>query len=480
MVNDKKNDRSMLTLSPEEMRRVGYRAVDILVDYFSTVAEKPVATVLDRKTSENLFLEPPPEEGRDIDRVLSRVTDDLMENIAHVNHPRFFAFVSGPGNFVGTLADFLASGFNVFSCTWLESSAASELEIVTVDWVRQIMGMPESSGGLFVSGGSAANMTGLAVARTQKLGGPNDNARAYFSDQTHSSVERGLLMLGFKPDAIRKLPSTDGFTLDPNALREAIAEDRKRGLLPFLVVGNAGAVNTGAADPLDEMADICRDEDLWLHVDGAYAAPAVLTDEGRRLLSGMGRADSLTVDPHKWLFQPLEIGCILVKDAGHLIETFHIFKEYIADADTDAGEVNFGDWGMQLSRGFRALKLWMTIQVFGMRAIREAVAWGLEQAVEAGRMIEETDRLEIVTPPSLGVVTFRYTRPGLSDEDIEEINTRIVEDVTNDGYALVTSTTLRGRTVLRLCTINPRTTLDDIRGTLLRIVAFGDRREGGK
>ncbi|MBN1883796.1 MAG: hypothetical protein JW885_16660 [Deltaproteobacteria bacterium] len=477
MTKNNKNDRSMLTLSRDEMRRIGYRAVDILVDYFSTVAEKPVATVVDRKTSENLFLEPPPEEGRDIDQVLKRVTDDLMENLAHVNHPRFFAFVSGPGNYIGTLADFLASGFNVFSCTWLESSAASELEIVTVDWLRQMMGMPTGAGGIFVSGGSAANMTGLAVARAQKLGGPDDSARAYFSDQTHSSVERGLLMLGFRPDAIRKLPSKDDFTLDPEILRKAVSEDRDKGLLPFAVVGNAGAVNTGAADPMDAIADICADENLWFHVDGAYAAPAILTDEGKAAFAGLGRADSITVDPHKWLFQPLEIGCVLVKDAAHLFDTFHIFKEYIADADADAGEVNFGDWGMQLSRGFRALKLWMTIQVFGMRAIREAVAWGLEQAREAGRMIEGTEHLEIVTPPSLGVVTFRYRRPGFSEDDADRITGPIVEDMTKDGYALVTSTQLWGRPVLRLCTINPRTTLEDIQETLNRIVAFGDRRE---
>ena len=477
MSADKKHDRSMLTLTTDEMRRIGYRAVDMLVDYFSTVAEKPVATVLDRETTERLFMEPPPEDGRDIDEVIDRVERDLMENVAHVNHPRFFAFVSGPGNYVGTLADFLASGFNVFSCTWLESSAAAELEIVTVDWVRRMMGMPTGAGGIFVSGGSAANMTGMAVARAQKLGGPDDKARAYFSDQTHSSVERGLLMLGFRPEAVRKLPSKDDFTLDPEILRQAIAEDRNRGLVPFLVVGNAGTVNTGAADPMDAIADICRDEDLWFHVDGAYAAPTVLTEEGARILSGMGRVDSLTVDPHKWLFQPLEIGCVLVKDAAMLFDTFHIFKEYIADADTDAGEVNFGDWGMQLSRGFRALKLWMTIQVFGMRAIREAVAWGMEQAEEAGKMIEEIDHLEMVTPPSLGVVTYRYSRPGLTDDDVERINTQIVNDMTKDGYALVTSTMLRGRTVLRLCTINPRTTLEDIRETLHRIVAFGDGRE---
>ena len=337
--------------------------------------------------------------------------------------------------------------------------------------------MPEGAGGLFVSGGSAANMTGMAVARAQKLGGPNDKARAYFSDQTHSSVERGLLMLGFKNDAIRKLPSRDDFTLDPEVLRKAITEDRDRGLLPFLVVGNAGTVNTGAADPMDAIADICADEDLWFHVDGAYGAPAVLTDEGRRVLSGLGRVDSLTVDPHKWLFQPLEIGCVLVKDAAHLFDTFHIFKEYIADADADAGEINFGDWGMQLSRGFRALKLWMTIQAFGMGAIREAVAWGIRQAQEAGRMIGEMDRLEMVTPPSLGIVTYRYTRPGLSDSDVDRINGLIEEDVTADGYALITNTTLRGRTVLRLCTINPRTTLEDIRGTLEQIVSFGDGHE---
>jgi glutamate/tyrosine decarboxylase-like PLP-dependent enzyme len=241
---------------------------------------------------------------------------------------------------------------------------------------------------------------------------------------------------------------------------------------PAIVIANAGTTNTGAVDPLDELADLCEAEGLWLHVDAAYGGPAVLTDAGASALSGMGRADSLALDPHKWLFQPFEAGCLLVHDASWLRETFAVHPEYLRDVSRSEEEINFRDYGIQLTRGFRALKLWMSLQVFGLNAFREAVQHGIGLAEEAERILRASPVWEVVTPAQLGIVTFRFV-DGVPASDLNNVNGEIVRAMERDGYAYLTSTTLRGDVVLRLCTINPRTSNEDIRGTIKRLERFG-------
>jgi aromatic-L-amino-acid decarboxylase len=298
----------------------------------------------------------------------------------------------------------------------------------------------------------------------------------YGSDQIHSSIERGCRVLGLEPAQIRKLPSDEQFRLPLTALRGAVADDRAAGRQPFCVIANAGSTNTGAVDPLPALAEYWRDEGLWLHADAAYGAAAILCERGRALLEGLDRVDSLSLDPHKWWFQPYEIGCVLVRNGHHLRETFRILPEYLKDVDRAAEEVNFCEYGIQLTRSFRALKLWMSLQVFGLDAFRQAVARGVALAEQAEQILRQSASWEIVTPAQLGIVTFRPASAGRSAAQVDAQSRWLVDAVIADGFAMVSSTELRGRTVLRLCTINPRTTDEEIRETLRRLERFGERR----
>ncbi len=471
---DDTQPRDSLQLSPEEMRTVGYQMVDILVEHFESLQDKSVTRRADRAALEKQLREPLPERGMKAGEVMRQLQQVVFSNIMHLDHPRFFAFVPSPGNFVGVMADALASGFNVFAGTWLEASGPAEIELVTIDWLRQLCGLPGTAGGLFVSGGSVANMTALATARHVKLKDNMQDAVVYCSDQTHSSIERDLHILGFAPAQLRKIAPDNDFRLALPALRSEVEADRAASRMPFCVIANAGTTNTGAVDPLPELADFCRTEGLWLHVDGAYGAASILSDKGRSLLAGLEQADSLTLDPHKWLFQPYEIGCVLVRDQHWLRETFHILPEYLKDIASVEEEINFCDYGIQLTRGFRALKLWMSLKVFGLEAFRKAVAQGMSLAERAEEILRESPCWQVVTPAQLGIVTFRYTSNGRSSAELDAINQQIIEEMIADGFAMLSSTVLRGQAVLRLCTINPRASEADIRETIQRLERFGN------
>lgn len=456
----------MLQLPPDEMRALGYRAVDMIVDHLSALPDQAVAGSAPRAEMETRLREPAPAEGRGWEATLERVAADVFRPMTHLNHPRFFAYVPGPGNFVGAMADALASGFNPWAGAWAMSPGAAQVELVAVDWLREALGMPAGAGGLFLSGGSMANLTALAVARHRRLGDDTSRGVIYCSDQTHIAVDRGARVLGFRPDHVRKLAPDDGFRLRVSDLAAAMDADLAAGQQPFCVVANGGTVSTGAVDPLPEIAELCRARGAWMHVDGAYGAAAALTDAGRAALRGIGEADSVALDAHKWLFQPVECGCLLVREAGHLQDAFRLVPAYLRDNDVAGEEVNFRDRGIQMTRGFRALKLWMTVQVFGMDAIREAIGRGMQLAEVAEREIRSLDGWEIVTPAHLGIVTFRHRPGGLDGAGADDHQRRITAGLAADGYALLSTTELRGRTVLRLCTINPRTTDDEMRRTV--------------
>ncbi len=454
---------SNLELSREEMRALGYRVVDCIVDHLAQLPEKPVGAKGDPAVLRPMFLQAPPAAPRALDEILAQLNRDVFPNTLHINHPRFFAFVPGPSNFVSVMADALAAGFNVFNGSWLGGSAAAALELAVIDWFRDWCGFPETAGGLFVSGGSMANLTALVAARHAKLDDRPQDAVIYYSDQTHSSIDRALRVIGFLPGNIRRVPSGSTFRLAPDALSHAIREDRAAGRRPFAVIANAGTTNTGAVDPLREIAAICKQHDLWMHVDGAYGAAAVISDRGRKELAGMELADSLSFDPHKWLFQPIECGCVLLRDASLMKATYRIMPEYLADVHRNVTEVNPCDYGIQLTREFRALKVWMSVHYFGMDAFRAAVERGFALAEFAESKIRAMDNWEIVTPAQMGIVTFR--RRGAD----EAYYPRLHDAMLRDGFALATSTVLNGQTALRLCPINPRTTEADIEQTLERL-----------
>ena len=462
-----------LTLSHDEMQSLGYHIVDMLIEHFEQIREQSVTNKATRPALETRLREAVPQQGNTIERVLEQTQRDVLDTIMHLDHPRFFAFVPGPSNFVSAMADALASGFNIFAGTWLEASGPTQIELVTIDWLRQICGLPDTAGGLFVSGGSVANLTALATARHIILNDDTHNAIVYCSEQTHSSVVRALRILGFPASQVRILPTDKQFRLRFADVQSTIVHDRNTGKRPFCIIASAGTTSTGSIDPLDELAELCQREHLWLHVDGAYGAAAMLSEQGRILLKGLERTDSLSLDPHKWLFQPYEMGCVLVKNARWLKETFHILPEYLQDIDQGAEETNFCDYGIQLTRGTRALKLWMSLKIFGLDAFRQAIEHGIKLAEHAEAVLRASSSWDIVTPAHIGIITFRYAPTDCSCEEQEQINQQLVDALIQDGFAMLSSTVLHGRTTLRLCTINPRTTEEDIRATIERLEYLG-------
>jgi glutamate/tyrosine decarboxylase-like PLP-dependent enzyme len=474
-------DSADFELSADDMRGLGYRVIDMLVEHHTTLGSKSATTVRRRHQLEEVLREAPPRQGSEPLEVLATVERDVLANIMYCNHPRHFAWVPGPSNYISVLADLLASGINVCPGTWLESSGPSQIELITTEWLLQLCGFPESGGGVFVSGGSIANLTGLVTARQVMLAGEMAGAVVYSSAQAHSSNWKNLRILGFQPEQIRLVPVDERLRLDVAALKKAIDEDRRAGRRPFCVIATAGTTNTGAVDPLNAIADVCEQQDLWLHVDGAYGAAAVLTERGRALLGGMERAHSLVLDPHKWLFQPFDIGCCLVRDVRWLEQSFSEHPEYLQDTRDKMDmtrEVNFCDRGVQLTRAFRALKLWMSIKVFGLDRFRSAIDRGISNAERAQRLLEEQGNFEITTPAELAVVTFRFRPPDYPEHDLDQLTRSVFDGIVEDGHAMLTTTVINGQTVLRMCTINPRTTDDDLRSTIQMIARVGAERFG--
>jgi glutamate/tyrosine decarboxylase-like PLP-dependent enzyme len=470
-------DDSSLDLDPTLMREAGYLVVDWIVGRLQNLRTSPLGRELNREQAEALLREPMPEEGSSFERVFEEYTEKVSPNAISLDHPRFFAFIPSAPNFVSILADWLVTGSNVFAGTWLESSGPSQVELVVIDWFKEMLGLPQSAAGLLVSGGSVASLTALAVARHAVLSDETGQARVYVSDQTHASIDRGLRVLGIAAGQIRRVPTDASFRMDTVALVRAIRSDRAAGLRPFVVVANAGTTNTGAVDPINLIAEIAGEHSLWLHADAAYGGFAALTERGRRKLSGIERADSVVLDPHKWLYCPFEAGCVLVRNGGLMRETFRIMPEYMVDVAREEREVNFCDYGLQLTRSFRALKVWMALKAYGARRFRHIIDRCLDLADYAGRLLQRAAEIELVTPPELGIVTFRYVPRKLPAGDPQEylnrLNETLVAGIMASRRLMLSSTRLGSRTVLRLCFLNHRTRKEDVQEALRLILQLG-------
>jgi aromatic-L-amino-acid decarboxylase len=459
------------------MQTLGEQALAIVIRHFEQNRDKHVARTIPRAETERLYRTPVPEHGTPPAELLTFLEREIFSNSFHTDHPRFYAFVPSPSNYVSVMGDLLTSAHNLFAGHWMASSAAGQLEVNVLDWLCEIVGYGAGSGGILVSGGSMANLSAIAAAREAKLGGPDENAVVYCSNQTHSSLAKALRVLGFKPSQRRLVETDEHFRLSIPALEMAIREDRAAGRLPFCVVANAGTTNTGAVDPMNAVADLCARENLWLHVDGAYGAAAIVTERGRAALSGIARADSVTIDPHKWLFQPYELGCLLVKDVSVLRRAFRIedddHADYLADVVRHVKEdVNFFEHGVELTRSFKALKLWLSLRAFGLAEFRRAMDVGFDMAEHAEGRLREDKRWEIETPAQMGIVSFRWRDASKTPEQLDAMISKTADAMRTDGYALVFSTVLRGRNTMRLCPIHPGTTTLEIDETVRRLTAF--------
>ena len=453
-----------LLMDEAAMRALGEAALDAVVRRLESLRSDVPWAGASRVELEPRLREDAPEEGRPAGEVLDRALRDVLPVAARVDHPRFFAFVPSSPTWPGVVADFLGAGFNTFQGTWLGSGVPSQAELVVLDWFRDWVGYPATAGGLFTSGGSAASLDALVAAR-EHAGAPQRPA-VFMSDQSHSALERAARIVWVRPEGVVKVASDSGFRIRMDALADAVAEARAGGFTPIAVCANAGATNTGAVDPLDTLADFCAREGIWLHVDGAYGGFAVLTERGKAHLHGLERADSITLDAHKWLYQPFEAGCLMVKDVRALEAAFSVHPEYLQDTLLGMEHVNFADRGLQLTRSFRALKVWMSIQTFGVAAFRRSVARGIDFAERAAAYAETSPLLEVMSPPSLGVICFRVNPGSMDPGALEALNEDVQGRVIRSGTAMMSSTRLKGTYSLRLCIMAHHTTWRDVEETL--------------
>lgn len=445
-----------LGLDPEVMRRLGYKVVDMVVERAMRRNAEPAILTGEPAELMDKVGGPLPEEPIDAEVSLELMAEWILSHQQHGDHTRYFARVPGPASFAAILGEWMGSGFNTISASWGGGSGPAAAEVTVTTWLAEMLGMPDHTEGILVSGGSLANMTGFAAARSEL--GPGV---AYLTDQTHSSLPRDLQQMGFPSEHIHKIPSDQTYRMPMEGLRKAINEDRAKGLRPLMIIATAGSTNTGAQDPFHGIADLCDAENMWMHIDGAYGAPAALTNEGRNYLSGFERADSIVLDPHKWLFQPYDIGACLVTRPGALERCYAMHPEYLKDVRTNPGAVNFGNRSLELTRRSRALKLWMSIRTYGAKKFRNAVQAGIDNAKFAEKYLREnSDVWDVVVPAQIGIVCFALKNPQSGEHAAR------AKFVSDSGYACVSSTMLKNKSVLRLCTINPLTTKDEIKNTI--------------
>ena len=462
-----------LRMPPDVMRELAKHVTEVLIE---RSAGLPAERAWDGEFRQDLaerLMEDPPEAGRPAHEVIDRAVRDVLQPAMRLDHPRAFGFIPSEPTWPGVLADYLATGFNINAATWLTASGSSQLEAVVIDWFRRWLGYPDTAGGVMTSGGSAAALDAFVAAR--EAAGHPARATVYMGDQSHSAQARAARIIGIRPDRVRVLPTGPDFRVEPRVLASAVAADRAAGCTPIAVCADAGSTSTGAVDPLDAIADYCAAEGIWLHVDAAHGGFAVLTEPGARVLRGIERADSIGMDPHKWLFQPYEAGCLLVKDVRTLERAFAIHHDVLQDSVWGANHPNQTDHGLQLSRRDRALKIWMSVQIFGVAAFRSAVAKGIELAEGAARHVADSPVLELMAPASLGIVCFRVNPGGGAFEEkaLHQLNRKVLARVFWEERAFMSSTLLHRKFALRMCVINHSTTWADVRETLETIECLG-------
>ena len=471
----------------DELRALGHRMLDDMLEYLRTVRERaawrPVPADVRQRLAEPVPRRPTPAED-----VYAQFTRDVLPYPTGNVHPRFWGWVIGTGTPLAMLADMLASGMNPQVAEFDDAPAVVENQVI--GWLVELLGLPAGTHGLLVSGGSMANFVGLAVARNARAGfdireqgvqgGAHPRLLVYASTETHSSVRKAVELLGLGHGALRHIPVGPDYTIEVDALRRAIAEDRAAGHRPICVVGNAGTVNTGATDDLPALAALCHREGLWLHVDGAFGALAALAPALRPLVRGIEQADSVAFDLHKWMYLPYEVGCTLVRDQVAHRATFNVTPAYLAafDRGIAAGGFPFAERGVQLSRGFRALKVWMSLKAHGVDAFARLIEQNVTQAAYLVGLVQAHPRLELLAPAPLNVVCFRYTAPGVDTASLNDLNQEILLQIQESGLAVPSTTVLGGRLAIRVAITNHRSRREDFDLLVRAVVDRGDALQG--
>ena len=451
-------DLANLEFSPDEMRRMGFAAIERVVGFLESLPAQPMRGDTGAETFCRALREPePPVTGADFDTVLRRLFEEWIPRSFNCASPGYLAFIPGGGLYPAALADFIADGVNRFTGIWQAAPALVQLEANVLDWFRQWMQFPDTARGLLTTGGSMANFNAIVCARERWLGPRLRDGVLYTSTQTHHSVMKSAKLAGILADRVRSIPADREFRIDVGRLREAVDADRKSGLVPFMVVSNAGTTNTGAVDPLEDVGRICAEERMWHHVDGAYGAFFHAVPALRPLLAGLADADSVTLDPHKGLFLPYGTGALLVRDGRYLRAAHQATAGYLPDMP-DADEFyDPSQHGPDLSRGFPGLRVWLSVTLLGAERIVAAIAEKRALALDAARRFAQIPCLVIDAPPQLSLFAFHVEWAGASQAQQNEATERLLDRVTARGRVMLTGCRVDGRFLGRVCVLSFRT-----------------------
>ena len=454
-------------MDPEQFRKMGKEVVDWIADYLQHPEQYPVLSKVRPGDIKRQLPETPPATAESMETILSDFHRIILPGITHWNHPGFLAYFSNSASASGILAEMLATALNVNGMLWRTSPSATELEELVLDWFRQMLGLPREFHGVIIDTASVSTLVALTAAREavhrrireQGLAGRTDlpRLRLYCTEHTHSSIEKAAIVLGVGQEGVCKVPSDSAFRMNTKALAAAIGKDRAKGWLPFAVVATVGTTSTTSIDPVPAVADICQNEHLWLHVDGAYGGAAAIVPEMRPVLDGCNRADSFVTNPHKWLFTPMDCSVLFTRHVGTLKQAFSLVPEYLKTTD---GEVNnYMDWGVQLGRRFRALKLWFIIRSFGVDGLADRLREHCRLAHEFASWIDAENTFERMAPVPFSVVCFRFHPRHISEESkLEQVNAQILDRVNATGEVFLSHTKLNRRYVLRIAIGNLATT----------------------
>ncbi len=472
----------------ESMRVLGHQMVDDILEYLRSVEERPVWRHAPGKVKDNLF-QPLPKNPSSPEEIYREFKENIFPYPPGNIHPRFWGWVLGTGTILGAYADFLASVMNSGACGGLSYHSANYVENQVISWCKEIMGFPSTSSGLLTSGCSAANLIGLAVARNtsaaydlrrEGLNSEKGRMVLYASEEIHSSVQKAVELLGMGVNSLHLVPVNNEYQIDLPSLQKMIDHDKNSNCFPSCVIGAAGTTNTGAIDDLDALADICEREKMWLHVDGAFGAWAVLAPKMKHKVKGMDRADSLAFDFHKWMYMPYEIGCILVRNEQLHRETFSLTPAYLNHGEGSRGMTGddlpwLHDYGFELSRGFRALKAWMSLKEHGTNKYGRLIQQNIDQASHLAELIAATASLEMMTPVVLNVVNFRYSKKNCSLDELNSLNKGIIIDLQESGIAVPSGSYIGDTYVIHVAITNHRSRFRDFNILVDEVVRLGEK-----
>ena len=459
--------------SAEEMQQIGYRMVDIITEYLDTLPEKAVFTPVPKELVETFLTTAAPQEGIDAETILEEFVAQVAPYPFGNGHPRFYGWINSPPAVISVFAEALAAAMNPSVAGGNHAPVYVEHQVL--NWFKELIGFPAESQGLLVSGGSMANLTALTVARHAKAGldiraegiqGLPAKLIVYTSEEGHSCIRKAVELLGIGSNQLRLIPTDSNFRMDVAALEAAITDDLANGHRPIAVAASAGTVNTGAIDPLEAIAAICEKYDLWLHVDGAYGSPAILSKQYQSQLAPLALADSIALDPHKWMYMPVETGLVMVKNGETMRDAFSFVPPYLRFDKSESavgGLPWFSEYGIQQTRGFRSLKVWMALKYFGLSGYKEMIEHDIALAEYLAELVRQSPDLELIEPVSLSIVCFRYVPDDWqgNDEALNKLNTNLIEALQLSGQAFVSGTTLRGKFLLRTCVVNPNGVKED-------------------